>query len=64
MQPPDKARNQSADHSPISRPDKPSAVPGVQPLDAVALRSRSLDPRRPGAEAEAEAGAGFAGDAD
>ena len=24
----------SADHSPISRPDKPSAVPGVQPLDA------------------------------
>ena len=38
----------SADHSPISRPDKPSAVPGVQPLDAVALRSRStLVVRRP-----------------
>ena len=38
----------SADHSPISRPDKPSAVPGVQPLDAVALRNRStLDVRRP-----------------
>ena len=32
----------------FSRPDTPSAVPGVQPLDAVALRSRStLDVRRP-----------------